>query len=269
MGLTDQEFIRYSRSLMCSDAAEAQQLRLKHSSVLLLGLGGLGCPIATTLVGAGVGQLTLIDDDVVELSNLPRQPLYETADIGKRKADVAAAKLHRHNPHPILTLMPSRPDDAALANAIADCDLVIDCSDNLPTRLQLNALARAARKPLFAAAVTADQAQLYLLAPDTACYQCLVDPDWQTLRNCQSLGVDTALVALTGQQLALLVLHFLQLGAQHQLLFGHYARYRNLSSAAPLHCGFQWYPLLANPTCPCCGSVAPAAVAAPLTAGTS
>ena len=91
--LSDLEFIRYSRSLMLGDDGDKRQLRLKNARVLLLGLGGLGCPVATTLVGAGIGQLTLVDGDRVELSNLPRQSLYQTTDIGKPKAEVAAARL--------------------------------------------------------------------------------------------------------------------------------------------------------------------------------
>ena len=265
--LSDAEFIRYSRSLMLGETAEARQLRLKQARVLVLGLGGLGCPVATTLVSAGVGALTLIDGDNVELSNLPRQQLYQTSDVGNPKVEVAAARLRQHNPHPQLQVLQGRPDEQRLREFAADCDVLVDCSDNLPTRLQLNRLARETGKPLFAGAVSGTSAQLYLLNPHTACYQCLVDPGWQVLQNCRSLGVDPALVTLTAQQLVWLLLQYLQagpadasdavpFGQANPVPFGHYGRF----AASGNHIGFHWYPLHANPGCACCGTAQQGAV---------
>jgi len=257
--LSDLEFIRYSRSLMLGEAAEAQQLRLKQARVLVLGLGGLGCPVATTLISAGVGTVTLIDGDSVELSNLPRQQLYQTNDVGKPKAEVAAARLRQLNPHSQLQVLHGRPDEQRLRELAADCDVLVDCSDNLPTRLQLNRLARERGKPLFAGAVSGTSAQLYLLNPHSACYQCLVDPDWQVLQNCRSLGVDPALVTLTAQQLVWLLLQYLQAAPDQTaqaVPFGHYGRF----AASGNHIGFHWYPLHANPGCACCGTAQQGAV---------
>jgi len=251
MTLSDSEFIRYSRSLMLGDDGVERQLRLKQARVLIMGIGGLGCPVAGALVSAGVGTLTLIDNDVVELSNLPRQQLYQTSDVGKPKAEVAAKRLHQQNPHPQLRVLQSRPDDMALREAIADCDVLVDCSDNLPTRLQLNRLARESAKPLFAGAVSGTSSQLYLLDKHSACYQCLVEPGWQALQNCRSLGVDPALVTLTAQQLAWLLLQYLQAAPNEKnqaVPFGHYGRF----AVSHTHCGFHWYPLHANPDCACC-----------------
>lgn len=256
--LSDAEFIRYSRSLMLADDGDRQQLRLKHGRVLLLGLGGLGCPVATTLVGAGIGQLTLIDGDNVELSNLPRQSLYQTGDIGKAKTAVATGRLRQQNPHPVLIELACRPDDQQLRQAITACDVLVDCSDNLPTRLQLNRLAREAGKPLFAGAVSGTSAQLYLLNSQTACYQCLVDPNWHALQNCRTLGVDPALVALTAQQLALLVLNYLRADDAGRALavpFGHYGRYQAWRQGQSGVSGFHWYALQPNPLCGCCANI--------------
>ncbi len=253
MTLSDNEFIRYSRSLMLGDDGLERQTRLKQAQVLILGLGGLGCPLASTLVSAGVGALTLIDDDVVELSNLPRQSLYQTHDVGKPKAEVAATRLRQHNPHPLLQVLQGRPDAQQLRELATDCDVLIDCSDNLPTRLQLNRLARESGKPLFAGAVSGCSSQLYLLNNQGACYQCLVDPDWQVLQNCRTLGVDPALVTLTAQQLAWLVLQYLQAepaGSKLAVPMGHYGRFVVTQN----HCGFDWYPIQPNPSCACCGS---------------
>lgn len=268
MTLSDSEFIRYSRSLMLGDDGLERQTRLKQARVLVLGLGGLGCPLASTLVSAGVGALTFIDGDVIELSNLPRQQLYQTSDVGKPKAEVAAARLRQHNPHAQLQVLQGRPDEHTLRALAADCDVLVDCSDNLPTRLQLNRLARESGKPLFAGAVSGASAQLYLLNRHSACYQCLVAPDWQVLQNCRSMGVDPALVTLTAQQLAWLLLQYLQaspdqnaqaipfgqanpapFGHASPIPFGHYGRF----AASDSHIGFHWYPLQANPNCACCG----------------
>ncbi len=275
MNLSDSEFIRYSRSLMLGEDGLERQLRLKQARVLVLGLGGLGCPVASTLVSAGVGALTLIDGDVIELSNLPRQSLYQTSDVGKPKAEVAAARLRQQNPHSQLQVLKSRPDEQQLREAAADCDVLVDCSDNLPTRLQLNRLARESGKPMFAGAVSGTSAQLYLLNRHSPCYQCLVDPDWQVLQNCRSMGVDPALVTLTAQQLAWLLLQYLQaspdqiaqaipfgqanpvpFGQANSVPFGHYGRF----AASEHHIGFHWYPLQANPNCACCGAVQQGAV---------
>lgn len=269
MTLSDSEFIRYSRSLMLGDDGLERQTRLQQARVLILGLGGLGCPVASSLVSAGVGALTLIDGDVVELSNLPRQQLYVTSDVGKPKAEVAAARLRQLNPHPVLQLQQSRPDVQQLRELVAGCDVLVDCSDNLPTRLQLNQLARESGKPLFAGAVSGTSAQLYLLNPHSACYQCLVDPHWQVLQNCRSLGVDPALVTLTAQQLAWLLLQYLQappdqngqanpapFGHASSIPFGHYGRF----AATDHHIGFHWYPLHQNPGCACCGPAQQGAV---------
>lgn len=107
--LSDAEFLYYSRQLLLPDWSESQQLALKHKTVLIIGLGGLGCPVATYLAGAGVGQLWLCDGDKIELSNLPRQPLYRTTDVGAFKAEAAKATLSAYNPHIKVTALINLP----------------------------------------------------------------------------------------------------------------------------------------------------------------
>lgn len=171
--LSDHEFIRYSRSLMLGEDGEQRQLALRQSRVLVIGLGGLGAQLTTSLVASGVGQLWLFDPDRVELSNLPRQPLYQSADIGRYKTDVALKRLAAMNPAPALHGFRQAPTDTQLLELLPTLDLVLDCSDNTSTRLQLNRLCRQQHKPLMSAAVSGQQAQLYLVSQQGPCYQCL------------------------------------------------------------------------------------------------
>lgn len=205
--LTAQDFIRHSRSIM--HWGEPTQLQLAGKKVLILGLGGLGCHVALSLCAAGVGALLLIDDDKVELSNLPRQTLYRQLDIGQPKVLAAQRTLQAHNPACQIMVYQGRPEQSTLRELAAECDLLLDCSDNLPTRLMLDKVSRAIQRPLFAAAVSASSAQLYLLSQQHACYHCLAGHTSVASQNCANLGVQPALAALTAQQLAYLTLEYL------------------------------------------------------------
>lgn len=233
-------FIRHSRSIMLW--GETCQHELASKQVLILGLGGLGSHLALALSAAGVGQLILIDDDKVELSNLPRQTLYQHSDVGQLKVDACRRALQARNPQTRLTTYPQRPTSAQLQQWAQACDLLLDCSDNLPTRLLLNQMARQLQRPLFAAAISGKQAQLYLLSQQQACYRCLAGDLTSTAQNCAALGVHPVLAALTAQQLAFFSLQYL------------------LGEPVPLdqlalwqHQHFQFYPLARDASCPVCG----------------
>lgn len=249
--LSDHEFIRYSRSLMLGEDGDQRQLALRQSRVLVIGLGGLGAQLATSLVASGVGQLWLFDPDRVELSNLPRQPLYQSADVGRYKTDVALQRLAAQNPAPQLHGFRQAPTDAQLLELLPTLDLVLDCSDNIATRLQLNRLCRQQHKPLMSAAVSGQQAQLYLLSQQGPCFQCLIGEydvnGSSALQNCRTLGVDPALVLLAAQQLAWLALQYLQ---GQQVPWDHYGFYRHDASLL----GFRLCPLTADPACACCAA---------------
>ncbi|MDU4315712.1 MAG: ThiF family adenylyltransferase, partial [Klebsiella michiganensis] len=137
--LSDAEMLRYNRQIILRDFDFDGQEQLKASRVLVVGLGGLGCAAAQYLAAAGVGQLTLLDFDTVSLSNLQRQTLHSDATIGQPKVDSARGALERMNPHVQLTTINARLEDAALAAQIAAHDLVLDCTDNVAIRNQLNA----------------------------------------------------------------------------------------------------------------------------------
>jgi molybdopterin/thiamine biosynthesis adenylyltransferase len=233
------QFIRHSRSIMLW--GETSQQRLAGKQVLILGLGGLGSHLALALAAAGVGSLVLIDDDKVELSNLPRQTLYQQSDVGQPKVHACLRALKARNPHTQLTGYAQRPDAAQLQQWAHSCDLLLDCSDNLPTRLQLNQASRNLQRPLFSAAISANQAQLYLLSQQQACYRCLAGDLATTPQNCATQGVHPVLAALTAQQLAFFSLQYL------------------LGEAVPLdqlalwhHSHFQFYPLDRDLACPVC-----------------
>ena len=190
---------------------EQTQQHLKAQKVLIVGLGGLGAPLALSLAAAGVGELILFDDDRVELSNLARQTLYRPDDCGLFKCDVLAALLRKQNPHVHIKAFATRPSAELLAQLGADCSLLLDCTDNFDSRLLLNQQSRALKLPLFSASVSANQAQLYLLDQTGPCYQCVVgESTGSTPGNCQSLGVDPVLVQLVAQQLAYVALSYLR-----------------------------------------------------------
>ena len=137
---------RYARQLLLPGLGEAGQAALADARVLIAGCGGLGTLAAAYLAGAGVGRLLLADDDRVELSNLHRQLLYTEADLGQPKAVALAAALHARNAEVDVAAHAARLDSAALPALLADCDLVLDCCDNFPTRYALNAACVAARR---------------------------------------------------------------------------------------------------------------------------
>jgi molybdopterin/thiamine biosynthesis adenylyltransferase len=167
--LGDEEVERYSRQLVLPEWSEAAQLALREASVLVVGAGALGSPAAIYLAGAGVGRLGIVDCDSVELSNLHRQTLHFTPDLGVPKADSAAAKLRFLNPTIVV-----EPYQARFAPAMVDgADLVVDCSDSFETRYEVNAACCAARTPLVEGGVVGLSGLVMAIRPgESACYRC-------------------------------------------------------------------------------------------------
>jgi adenylyltransferase/sulfurtransferase len=170
--------------------------------VLVIGAGGLGCSAAQFLVAAGIGRLTIADDDVVELSNLQRQVLHETTSVGQLKAESAAHRLRALNPDCMIVPVSARLAGAALLEAVAAADVVLDCSDNFATRHAVNRACVASRVPLVSGAAVAFDGQLAVFnAGDAAspCYACLY-PEAGPERDgsCATFGVFAPLVGLVG-----------------------------------------------------------------------
>ncbi|PQJ63954.1 molybdopterin-synthase adenylyltransferase MoeB [Vibrio chagasii] len=199
--LSDAEMLRYNRQIILKQFDFEGQEALKQGSILVLGAGGLGCASAQYLATAGVGKLTLIDDDVVELSNLQRQVLHTDADIGKKKVVSAAESLQLLNPHLRVETVDHRLDDEALAKLIEAHSLVLDASDNVETRNQLNRLCYASKTPLVSGAAIRMEGQIsvFTYQDDNApCYQCLSTLFGSGALSCVEAGVMAPVVGIVG-----------------------------------------------------------------------
>lgn len=205
--LGDAELDRYARQIILPAFGGAGQAKLKAAHVAVIGAGGLGCPAITYLAAAGVGKLTIIDHDVVEMSNLQRQPLFTDADIGARKAVVAAEAARRINPHVEALAVPERLEADNATSLLTGASLILDGCDNFATRLAVNRVAVALEIPLLSAAIGAFEGQVALYQGwrvDGPCYACLVgdDPDRPGI-NCAEQGVMGALAGMIGTMAAL------------------------------------------------------------------
>lgn len=163
--MNDRDFMRYSRQILLGDIAIEGQQKLLASHVLIVGLGGLGSPAALYLAGAGIGTLTLADDDDVHLSNLQRQILFTTDDIAHPKAQAAKLRLAQLNPGSKLIVLQQRLTGDVLKNAVARVDVVLDCTDNMATRQEINAACVALNTPLISASAVGFGGQLMVLTP--------------------------------------------------------------------------------------------------------
>ncbi len=210
--LNDEELLRYSRQILLPQVDIAGQLRLKHSRVLIVGLGGLGSPVALYLAAAGVGELHLADFDTVDLTNLQRQIIHDVSQVGVAKVDSAMARLAAINPQIRLVAHRTALDVDSLAAAVSAVDLVLDCSDNFTTREAVNAACVAAGKPLVSGAAIRLEGQLAVFDLRNAaspCYHCLYGHGSEAELTCSEAGVLGPLVGLVGSLQALEALKLL------------------------------------------------------------
>ncbi|MFD2180365.1 molybdopterin-synthase adenylyltransferase MoeB [Veronia pacifica] len=203
--LSPEEELRYNRQIILRQFDYDGQEALKQAKVLMLGAGGLGCASSQYLVAAGIGHLTLIDDDNVELSNLQRQVLHNDKTIGQPKVLSAKQQLTRLNPHVVIDTISQRLDDKALASLIESHDVVLDCSDNLPTRNQLNRLCFASKTPLVSGAAIRLEGQLavFTYQDNEPCYQCLSQLFGEQSLSCVEAGILAPVVGIIGSMQAL------------------------------------------------------------------
>lgn len=209
MNLSDAELERYARHIILKEIGGAGQMRLKGARVAVIGAGGIGSPAIQYLAAAGVGQLWLIDDDRVDVSNLQRQTLFTEADIGQSKVAAAKARAHAINPHIEIHAVLDRIE-ARNADLVRDYDVVLDGTDNFETRLLVADAALRHRVPLVSAAVGEFEGQLAVFRgweADKPCYRCFVgaDPERPGI-NCAEQGVIGALTGLMGSLAALEVI---------------------------------------------------------------
>ncbi|UCD25167.1 MAG: molybdopterin-synthase adenylyltransferase MoeB, partial [Gemmatimonadota bacterium] len=205
-GFTHQELIRYSRHLALPDVGPSGQRKLKDARVLLVGAGGLGSPAAMYLAAAGVGTLGLVDFDVVDESNLQRQVIHGTGFVGKSKIESAKERLQDINPHVSLELYDTRLMSSNALEIVRDFDVVVDGSDNFPTRYLANDACVLAGKPYIYGAVYRFEGQASVFAiPDGPCYRCLFrePPPPELVPSCAEGGVLGVLPGIIGSVQAL------------------------------------------------------------------
>ncbi|MBC3413331.1 MULTISPECIES: molybdopterin-synthase adenylyltransferase MoeB [Pseudomonas] len=204
--LSDQELLRYSRQILLSQVDIDGQLKLKQAKALVVGLGGLGSPVALYLAAAGVGALHLADFDTVDLTNLQRQVIHDSASVGMSKVDSAIQRLQAINPEVALVAHRQALDDDTLAAAVAAVDVVLDCSDNFTTREAVNAACVDAGKPLVSGAAIRLEGQLSVFdtrRDNSPCYHCLYGHGSEAELTCSEAGVLGPLVGLVGSLQAL------------------------------------------------------------------
>jgi adenylyltransferase/sulfurtransferase len=198
--MTDDELLRYSRQILLPEFDIEGQERLRQSRALIVGLGGLGSPVAMYLAAAGVGRLTLVDFDKVDLSNLQRQIIHRTADISRLKVESARDTLLALNPLIEVTAIPKALDEAELREQVRQADVVVDACDNLPTRLAINAACVRAGVPLVTGAAIRLEGQVLVWRPGGkgACYRCLYRDAEVNTETCAQTGVLAPVVGVIG-----------------------------------------------------------------------
>ena len=208
MTLSDPELDRYARHIVLPQVGGFGQRRLKETKVAVVGAGGIGCAVIPALAGAGVGTLTIIDSDTVELSNLQRQPLFRERDVGYAKAEMAAQFAHRLNGFVSAKPVQQRLGLENAQQLLGDHNLVIDGSDNFATRLAVSDACVGLGVPLLSAAAIQFQGQVGLFR-SKPCYRCFVGEafDAEDCDNCSELGVLGALTAAVGGFAALLAIN--------------------------------------------------------------
>lgn len=243
---TENDQLRYAAHLPLASLGQGGHARIRNSHVALVGVGGLGCAAAQYLVSSGIGELTLCDFDSVAESNLSRQILFKTKDIGRSKVEVAAETLTELNPHTKINILAKRMADSDMKSLFPGCDLVIDASDNYGTRLAVNRTSLSLQIPWLMASCIRMEGQLMLLRPDLPnqpCYRCAYGEAPDTLEDCPGAGVFAPVAGIMGTSAA----HFAL------------ASVAGITIPPGLHvfdaASWRWQSLKLkrNVTCDCCG----------------
>lgn len=204
--MQDEELLRYSRHILLDEIGIEGQERLLAAHALVIGAGGLGSPAAMYLACAGVGQITVADDDTVDLTNLQRQIAHRTDSVGKPKVESLRDTLHAMNPHTRVHTLKSRVDADTLDALVQQADVVLDCCDNFKTRHAVNAACVRHQKPLVSGAAIQFDGQISVYDKRTAdapCYACIFPPEatFEEVR-CSTMGVFAPLVGIVGSMQA-------------------------------------------------------------------
>lgn len=200
--MNDLQLQRYGRHILLDEIGIEGQQRLLDSRALIIGMGGLGSPVALYLAASGVGRITLCDHDLVDLSNLQRQIIHRTSTVGQPKVESARAAMRDINPEVECVALQLRADERQLGELVAQTDVVLDCSDNFDTRYAINRVCLAQRKPLVSGAAVQFHGQVAVYdfrSDDSPCYNCLFPEDTQAAElRCATTGVFAPLVGIVG-----------------------------------------------------------------------
>ena len=246
--MNDQELLRYSKQIMLPQIDIEGQQKINNSTMLIIGMGGLGSPTALYLAAAGVGHIVIADFDQVELSNLQRQIIHSTSDIGDDKVNSAKAKLLDLNPNITVTVANEIMHSDNLASLIKDVDIVLDGTDNFESRFEINKACVECHKPLISAAVIRFEGQISVFKGyevDQPCYQCLYSEQGDSRESCVENGVLAPVAGLVGTIQALPAIKVL-LGLGEQLC-------GELLLIDGLDLSFRKVKIAKDPECAICG----------------
>jgi len=198
--MNDQQLLRYSRQIMLPQVDIEGQEKLLNAQVLIIGAGGLGSPASLYLAAAGIGTITIYDDDQVDLSNLQRQITHYTSDIGTDKVISTRQTLNKINPDTQVIAVKQRLQGIQLAKEVSKADLVLDCSDNFSTRFAINRSCVQHKTPLVSGAAIRFEGQVSVFAAgdDSPCYNCLYEESGEELQNCATNGVISPITGIIG-----------------------------------------------------------------------
>ena len=251
--MQDSQLLRYSRHILLDDVGIEGQQRLLDAHALVIGAGGLGSPVLLYLGTAGVGRITLVDPDTVDLTNLQRQIAHDLSQVGQPKVSSGARAIAAINPDLTVVALQERADADRLSALVATADVVIDCSDNFDTRHAVNAACVQHRKPLVSGAAIGFDGQVSVFdarAPDAPCYACIFPPDRPAEEaRCATMGVWAPLVGIIGSVQAAEALKLLarvgsSLAGRLQLLDARHMAWTEIRAAR-------------DPDCPVCGAGTP------------
>ena len=251
MSLNDQEFMRYNRHVMLDKVGMDGQVAFKNANVLIVGMGGLGCPASQYLAASGIGQLTIIDNDVIETSNLQRQILYTASDVGKSKVETAKQRLNQINPLCEVNAINDSVFDLDFAQLLNNIDVVLDCTDSLKTRTFINKHCVEAKVKLVSASAIQGAGQLVsfdFAQPDSPCYQCIFSTMEPPKLNCSTAGVFSPLLGVMGSMQASQCLNIL-LSAEHS----NFSRHNKLYLYDAWGNQMNQFNVRKDPSCDCCG----------------
>lgn len=250
--MDDQALLRYSRQIMLPSVDAAGQQRLLEARVLIIGAGGLGSPVAMYLAAGGVGHLGIVDFDHVDLSNLQRQIIHGSEDIGRLKVESAAARIRSLNPDVRVTTFPRALEGEELLEAVAWADVVVECSDNFSTRFAVNAACARQRTPLVSGAVIRMEGQVTTFGHqgEGPCYRCLYRDEAEPEETCTQSGVLAPVPGIVGS---------IQAAEAMKLILGLETLQGRLLLIDALSMEFRSLSLRKDPACPVCSRPAEAA----------